>query len=262
MKEFFGLNLLENGKYGFLRTPEGAWSFAHILQVSLFMIAMVVFAIIFGKKNRNKTEKEKNKVLIFTAIIINAFEIVKIITLCIRHQDPFRWIYVLPLFLCSLQLIAIPMAAFSKGRVREASLDFVLTFGILGAVFGTVGATQIYTAHPVLSMDAFFSAMTHSLSGFAALYIAISGMLSLKKENYIITLSILLGFSIIAYVVNVIIDYNYMFLMHHEGTPYSIFYNLVGGSPIFYPIVVVSIFVIYVSLFYFIYLKFIKKKGN
>ena len=260
MREFFGLSLLSNGKYGFLRTPEGPWSFGHILQVSLFMIAMVVLAIIIGKKNKNKTEKEKNKVLIVTAILINSFEIVKIIVLCIRHQDPFRWIYVLPLFLCSLQLIAIPMAAFCKGRVKEACLDFVLTFGILGAVFGTVGATQIYTAHPVLSMDPVFSATTHSMSGFASLYISIAGMTSMKKENFIITLSILLGFSIIAYVVNVLIDYNYMFLMHHEGTPYSIFYNLVGGNPVLYPLVVVGIFIAYISLYYFIYLKITKKK--
>ena len=49
-----------------------------------------------------------------------------------------HFLYDLPLFLCSIQLIAIPMAAFCKGRVKEACLDFVLTFGILGAVFGVL----------------------------------------------------------------------------------------------------------------------------
>lgn len=260
MAEFFGLSKLADGRYGYLRSAEGAWSWQHIVQVSLFMIAMVVLAILIGKKYKGKSLKEKNKVLIVSAILIDGFEIIKIVIVCIRCQNPFQWIYILPLFLCSIQLIAIPMAAFCKGRVREACLDFVVTFGILGAVFGTVGATQIYNANPVFSMDPIVSAITHSISGFASLYISISGMLSMKKKNYVITLAVLLGFSIIAYITNLIVDYNYMFLMYHDGTPYSIFYNLVGGSPILYPIVVVLIFVIYLSLYYYIYLKFIKKQ--
>lgn len=260
IKEFFGLSKVGNG-YGYLRSAEGAWSWQHVLQVSIFMVLMVALAIVFGKKYKGKSEKQKNKVLIVSAILIDGFEIIKIIVLCIRCQNPFHWLYVLPLFLCSIQLIAIPMAAFCKGRVREACLDFVLTFGILGAVFGTIGAVQNYGAYPVFGMDNVVSGITHSISGFASLYIAISGLLSLKKKNYVITLAILLSFAIVAYVVNLIVDYNYMFLMYHDGTPYSIFYNLVNGNAVLYPLIVVGIFVVYVTLFYFIYLKFIKKKS-
>ena len=262
MKEFCGLSNVGDGNYGFLRSAEGAWSWQHILQVSIFMILMFGLAIIVGKRYKNATNKEKNKVLIVCAILINSFEIIKIIVLCIRCNNPLQWLYVLPLFLCSIQLIAIPMAAWCKGRVKEACLDFVLTFGILGAIFGTIGATQNYGAYPVLSMDNVFSGITHSISGFASLYIAISGMISMKKENYLITLSVLLGFSGLAYIANVLLDYNYMFLMNHDGTPYSIIYDMVGGSPVFYPIAVVGIFILYVTLFYVLYLKINKKKNT
>lgn len=260
MKEFFGLSSNGNGGYDFLREAEGAWSWQHILQVGVLMLLMVGLAILFGKRYKNRTDKEKNRVLIVSAILIDGFEIVKIVVLCIRCQDPLHWLYVLPLFLCSIQLIAIPMAAFCKGRVKEASMDFVLTFGILGAVFGTIGATQNYNAYPVLSMDNVFSGITHSISGFASLYIAIVGLISLKKKNYWITIAILLGVSVIAYVANLLLDYNYMFLMYHDGTPYSIFYNMVGGNPVLYPIVVVGVFVVYVTLFYYIYARLGKRK--
>ena len=253
MKEFFGLSSDGNGGFTYLRSASGAWSWQHILQVTLFLVAMFALAIVIGRKYRNKTDKEKNKVLVASAILIDSFEIVKIIVLCIRSQSIEKILYVLPLFLCSIQLIAIPMAALCKGRTKEACMDFVLTFGILGAIFGTVGATQNYSAYPVVSMDNMFSAMTHSISGFASLFIAISGLISLKKKNLVITSLILAGFSVAAYVVNVIIDYNYMFLMYHDGTPYSIFYNMVGGSPILYPLTVVGIFFAYLFLFYFIY---------
>lgn len=260
MLEFFGLKDYHDGEFHFIREAEGAWSWQHLTFVSLLMIAMIGLAIFFGLRNKSKTDKQKNKILITCAFLIDGFEIVKIIVLCIRTQNPMHWLYVLPLFLCSIQLIAIPMAAFCSGRVKEACLDFVLTFGILGAVFGTIGATQNYACYPVLSMDNVFSGITHSISGFASLYIGFSGMISLKKKNLPITLGILGVFSVLAYVANVTLDYNYMFLMRDDGTPYSIFYNLVNGSPVFYPILVVGVFVVYVVLFYYIYHLIISKK--
>ena len=158
--------------------------------------------------------------------------------------------------------VTIPLAAFTKGRIKEASLDFVFIFGILGAVLGTYGAGQNYNAYPVLSMDNVISGLTHSISGFASLYIVISGMASMKKKNMIITLSILTGFCIAAYIANVLIPYNYMFLMAGDGTPYDIFYNLVNGSKVFYPIIVVGLFYLYISVFYLIYFFIGKRKAK
>ena len=146
--EFFGL-ATGDSKYCYIREAEGPWSWQHITLVSICLAIMFALGIIIGQRNKDKTEQEKNKVLIVSAFLINGFELVKIIALSVRHSDFWYFRYVLPLFLCSVQLIAIPMAAFCKGRLREACLDFVFTFGILGAVFGTVGATQIYSKYPV-----------------------------------------------------------------------------------------------------------------
>ena len=120
---------------------------------------------------------------IWTAFLIDGFELFKICVLCYNAQSftPIR--NNLPLFLCSIQMLAIPLAAFCRGRVKEAALDFVCIFGIVGAVLGVYGAGQNYNAYPVLSMDNVVSGITYSLSGFASLYILISGMGSLKKAN-------------------------------------------------------------------------------
>lgn len=259
MREFFGLSLDENGEYTYLREAEGAWGWQHLTFVSFVILAMIGIAIFVGLKNKNKNYQKKNFVLIVCAILIDGFEIVKIIIECIRAQSISHLAQLLPLFLCSIQLIAIPMAAFCRGRIKEACLDFVLTFGILGAVFGTIGAAQNYGTYPVFSMDNVFSAITHSISGFASLYIAISGMISLKKKNLYITLGILGGFSVIAYIANIFLGTNYMFLMRDDGTPYFIFYNMVGGSPVLYPLVVVGVFVLYVVGYYHVY-HLIKRK--
>jgi uncharacterized membrane protein YwaF len=78
-------------------------------------------------------------------------------------------------------------------------------------------------------------------------------MESMKKENLWITLAILGGFTLAALIANLTLDYNYMFLMNHDGTPYVIFWNMVGGNRVLYAITVVLIFVIYILLYYYIY---------
>ncbi len=246
MKEFFGFG-------GYTRTPEGWFSWQHIVFVTSLMLVMIAFGVAFGLKNRHRDEKTKKRVLIAAAISIDVIEIFKIVMMCIISGDPMRWLYELPLFMCSIQLITIPFAAFSKGRLREASLDFVAIFGLLGAFMGTYFAGQNYASYPVLSFDNVVSGITHSISGFTALYIIVGGMLSMKKKNVPITFSIITVFCILAYIANVTVDYNYMFLMRGDGTPYDILYNLVGGNAVIYPVGVLALFLIYIALFYGVY---------
>ena len=245
IREFFGIG-------GYQRTPEGYMSWQHLTFVTSLLVIMAVTAVLLGRRNRHRTEKEKNLVLIVTAIAIDSFELIKIVARCIDSGFD-AIINLLPLFLCSVQLIAIPLAAFSKGRLREAALDFVSIFGLLGALLGTYGAGQNYNAYPVLSADNVISGLTHAISGFAALYILISGMASMKRHNIPVTYAIIMAFCVPAYLVNKIAGCNYMFLMQGDGTPYDILYNLVGGSPVLYPLGVILLFFIYIAVFYQVY---------
>lgn len=255
MGEFFGFG-------GYKRTPEGYMSWQHLLFVSSLMVIMIALAIIFGLKYKNKDDKSKNKVLIWSAFLIDGFEILKFIIVCSREASIEPMLRMLPLFLCSIQLITIPLAAFAKGKVKEAALDFVFIFGILGAFAGTYGAGQNYSCYPVLSFDNVVSGITHSISGFASLYIVISGMASMKVKNMWISFTILISFCVAAYIADVLIPYNYMFLMAGDGTPYDIFYNLVNGNKVLYPMIVVILFLLYISAFYGVYFFIKKRKEN
>ena len=44
-----------------------------------------------------------------------------------------------------------------------------------------------------------------------------------------------------------------MFLMRGDGTPYDIFYNLVNGNRVFYPLIVVGLFLLYIAAYYGVY---------
>ena len=256
MKEFFGFG-------GYQRTPEGYLSWQHLLFVSSFMVLMVTLAYIIGRRQRGLGERERNRVLAISAILIDTLEVLRIIIVSVRSQDAMKWLYLLPLFLCSIQLITIPLAAFSKGRVKEASLDFVFMFGILGAVMGTYLAGNNYTAYPVLSFDNVVSGITHCISGFASLYIVISGMASMKRKNIGISFAILISFCTMAYVADLLIEgCNYMFLMRGDGTPYDIVYNLVNGNKVLYPLLVVLLFLLYITVFYLVYFLIEKRRAR
>lgn len=253
MKEFFGFG-------GYQRQPEGYFSWQHLTFVTSLMVIMTLLAVYFGRRNRDKSLQEKNRVMIWAAILIDGIELFKIVMMCFTTENPMHWLNNLPLFLCSIQLITIPLAAFSKGRVQEAALDFVCIFGLLGAVLGTYGAGQNYACYPVLSLDNVASGLTHSISGFAALYILISGMASMKKKNIPITFAILISFCVAAYIANITLDCNYMFLMRGDGTPYDILYNLLGGHKVAYPLMVLVLFMVYIVVYQLCYQLATRKK--
>ena len=248
LREFFGIG-------GYTREPSGAYSWQHLTFVGSLLLVMTLLAVWLGRRNRGREERAQNRALIWAAILIDGLELLKIAIACWNsHQNGYPWyegiLYNLPLFLCSIQLITIPLAAFSKGRIRSAALDFVAIFGLLGAVLGTVGAAQNYGTYPVLGFDNVVSGLTHCISGFAALYILIAGMAGMRRRDSLITVGVLFAFCGAAYGANCLLDYNYMFLMAGDGTPYDIAYNLVGGSPVLYPLLVVALFLVYIAAFY------------
>ena len=185
MKEFFGFG---TGEYPYGEPGHGYLSWQHLLFVSIFTLLAVGLSIFLGLRNKNKSEKEKNKVLIWSAFLIDGFEILKIIIGSIH--DPNFWKISLPLFICSVQLITIPLAAFTKGKLKEACLDFIVIFGLVGGLGGTYGQALNFNLYPAYAWPNFVSAVTHNISGFASLYIMISGMASLKKKTIPITLGI------------------------------------------------------------------------
>ena len=256
MKEFLGIG-------GYTREPEGYLSPQHLIFVSCLILSMIALAILLGLRNKGRGDAEKNRTLIITAILMDAIEIFKIAVMLYRSDTPSTaWHNLLPLFLCSIQLITIPLAAFAKGRLREAALDFVLIFGLLGGLLGTVGAAQNYGCYPVMSIDNVASGVTHCISAFASLYIGLSGLASLKKRNVWITYLILGIFCVPAYLTNIAWGTNYMFLMQGDGTPYDILYNLLGGSPILYPVAVIGLFILYITAFYGVFFLIDRKRSK
>ena len=80
MKEFFGFG-------GYTRPAEGFFSWQHLVFVTSLMVVMVLLAVFFGKRCRLADDRKKNIPLIWAALLIDGFEIFKIVILCLRSQS-------------------------------------------------------------------------------------------------------------------------------------------------------------------------------
>ena len=83
IREFFGF-----GPLGYVREPEGYFSWQHLTSATVFMMIMTALAVYFGLKYKKRDQQDKNRVLIYAAILIDSFELFKIVLHCINCVDP------------------------------------------------------------------------------------------------------------------------------------------------------------------------------
>lgn len=247
LREFFGPE--------YAREPEGWLSPTHLIFITCLVGLAVALAIVLGRRYRNVEEKQKLRVLKYAAILMDGLELFKIIVYMIRDHDWTTVLSNLPLFLCSVNLIALPIAAFGKGKIRDGALDFALIFGMFGCLLGTYLGTNIYGEAPIFSFHPMVSATTHAISGFSSVYIGVSGLRRMKKSSIRIALLILGCFMAAALLANAAMwntywEHNYMFISNDAGTPLSIVTGIVGGNQIFYTLFVVALYYLYMLMFY------------
>ncbi len=246
LREFLDIN----GPDGHTRPVEGFLSWQHLTFVTVLFLLMLFCGIYFGRKHRGAEAKTHNRTLLVFALVADLTEFSKVLFLCWDHPRPWHCFFsYLPLFLCTMQMITVPLAALTRGRVREACLDFVAIFGP-AAVFGLYAAGDFYSQFPVLSIHNVVGGITHAGIGAAAVYVLTARLASLKKRNVPILAALILLFAGIGYAANNLLGTNYMYLAHHAGSPYKIVYDLVGGNEVLYPVSVVALFFVYMALVY------------
>ena len=125
MKEFFGFG-------GYSRPPEGYLSSEHLIFVSSLMVVMIALAVFLGVRYRGRGFREKLKPLAVAAIGMDGIELIKIVIICFRNHDALSWLYILPLFLCSIQLISPDKDSGDRADLLVCQLKARLTAQPLG----------------------------------------------------------------------------------------------------------------------------------
>ena len=251
------------------RQPAGLFSFGHLFSVTLTLTILLVLAVFLAKKFKGD-EKKQNLVILITGISVLTLVTAKIAYQMILSTNPWEaLIGNFPLYFCDIMIYIIPMAALTKGRFKDCCIDFIAICGLLMGFMGNYFAGNLYPRHAIISWAVFIELLTHSASAFISLFIWCSKLNKMEKRNMPFTIGMLFIFMTIA----LIIDYaywgitghphNFMFFFGGDGTPFDLFYNLVGGNLVPYQIIVYVLQCGYIAAFYGVYyliLRLINKK--
>ena len=230
MQGFYDWFFLETGRQG-----DALFSWQHLLSVTLTLAVFFFLAVWLGRKFK-ENKKGQNVTLLIAGIVIVLNQIGKITYLAWGTENLWETLVGnAPLYLCDMTIFVLPLAALTRGRFRDWCLDFVAIWGLLMAIFGTYLAGNIYPAHAAISFGALNSLLCHAVSGFAALFIFVTGLNKMEKRNIPFVVGILLVFMTTALIVDYVDGHNFMFFFHGDGTPFTLFdqYLSFGLKPIY-----------------------------
>lgn len=192
-------------------------------------------------------------------IIMLSFEFLDIILDCVRAGTISELKSELPFYLCSTQFINQPIACWGKGKVKETAKNFLFIWGFLNAIFGVFLDAGCFAQFPLMSYEVLRITVTHCISGFGALYVAVSGQIHMKKKDILPVMAEYGIFLVVALICAWTLNENYMFFLHDSGTPFHYFYLAVKGNMVLYDISVAFGMSLYALLFWGIYMIIVSK---
>ncbi len=194
----------------------------HIIYLFLAILSIILLVYFLRKVSHDKI----TKYLKILAIIMPFWELIKIIWETSYyypiHHD-FEWSGLLPLYLCSMFIYVLPFAGYGRGKIKQASLGFLCTLGILGGLVNFV-MPPILNSYPFFSYASFVSLIYHYLMVFTGIWLWVSGYYQVKKGDELLSFVPVLLFSLIVIPVNYILKSlgyypDYMLYMSGNGAP-------------------------------------------
>lgn len=132
----------------------------------------------------------------------------------------------LPLHLCGLQSLFIPLAVFTKFTCFR---DFVYATSLLGGIFGTVFPAGVAGYYPLWSFQTLQTFALHGLLIFVPLALILSGQHRPDPRRFPRVLCIFLLAALVVGIVDRVFGENYMFLFAApENTPLEWIFDAFG----------------------------------
>ena len=246
---FYEWFVLEEG-----RTPEGMFSFAHLASVTITLCIFLFLAIWLGKKFKDNPKGQFYTMLACSISLFVNF-VIKIGVTYYTYGGTFWGTLIgnAPMYLCDMMIFVVPLATFTKGRFRDCCYDFIAIWGPLMGFFGNYFAGNIYYSHSAISFYAVSSLIQHCLTGFAGFFVFAAGLNKMEKRNILFSTLILVVYMTTALILDYVDEHNFMFFFDGNGTPFTLFQNLVHDIKPLYQLEIYILQCGYMVGFYFLY---------
>lgn len=204
--------------------PCQMYSTGHMILLTITLI--VVMMLIQFTKNSDKNRVKK--IIKNTTILLWTMEIIKIIfNLAIGHwNNPNHYI---PLYYCSIILYAGLFSSYGENLFKKIGDIFISTGAIIGGAFFLSTPNTSLTMYPMFHYISIQSFVFHGAMVYLGILVNITGYVDLKLKDiryYAVLITIMSG---ISYVVNNILDTNFMFISQNfPNTPVEAIFNWAG----------------------------------
>ena len=188
---------------------------------SVYQLLCIIFIPLLVRVFKNKDRKTISLLMRILAVFLIIEEISKVSWESywdIKTGQGFNAGGILPLETCSLFIYTLTAAAFGKGKVREYSLCWMSSIGIVGGISYII-FTNVLNWYPFFTYGAFHSMFFHFLMVFMGLLVICSGYhrFSLSDINHAYLPQLLLATFVIP--LNYKFNWDYMLLRRASGVP-------------------------------------------
>lgn len=225
--------------------PCGMFSIGHLI---LFVITIT--AVILLLKNTRKSSKDTvAKIIKIATIVLWILEIIKIVfNFAVGNaKNPNNYI---PLYYCSLILYAGLLSGFAKGKLKKVGDVFIATGSIIGGLFFLCCPNTSLTMYPMFHYISIQSFVFHGTMLYLGILVNITKYVDFKIKDIKYYATLIMVISFISYIVNIILDTNFMFISKNfPGTPVEVVYNNTGKLFTFVMVLIQAI-----GPFYVVYL--------
>ena len=198
--------------------PMFGWE--HLVLLMMMALALVLSLWDIAHAPRERAEKI-TKAAAIAVPLLEASHTVWLFT-C-GYTNPIK---LLPLHLCAMQSIFIPLAVFTRKRCFQ---EFIYATSVLGGIFGILFPTGVAECYPIWHYQTLQTAMLHGLLIFVPLALIYSRQFRPDFRNFPKVLFLFLCVALVAAAVDFGFGENYMFLREApEGTPLAWVFDTFG----------------------------------
>lgn len=197
----------------------------------LFFVGVTFICFIYYKKFSEKGRQIWKKTV---AVLLLIDELFKVIMLVIggRYTPGY-----LPLHLCSINIFAITIHAWKPSKILGG---YLYTVGIPGALAALLFPS--WTALPLGNFMHIHSFTVHILLALYPIILFAGGEIKPEIRKVPQYLLVLLVMAVPIYLVNLLLDTNFMFLMNADpGNPLYLFEQLWGNHLLGFPVIIVGV---------------------
>ncbi len=217
----------------------------HLLTLGMVICLWLIIILIL----KDKGIEVKWKALCYISLILPFLELAQIVWY--KNVGEFSWGYTLPLHLCSLMSILLPLMAFTRNKLLK---EYSYAIGLAPAFMTLVTPDVFY--YPSMSFIYIQTMLVHGIICLIPLIMVFCMGFRPDIRKLPKVIALLVGFAVIITPINAITGGNYFFLRYPAaGSPMESFEKLVGS-----PGYLVLTFILGCVLWLILYLPFIAIK--